>query len=141
MADHQLALDAYVTLFETMNTNDIISLDCFFTPEARFKDPFNDVYGLDHIRHIFEHMFNTLESPTFRVDEAVLNDDIAYIKWQFNAQLKGKDVVLVGLSRVVFSEHGLVSEHIDYWDASEQFYMKLPIIGSLLRFIQRKVGI
>ena len=29
---------------------------------------------------------------------------------------------------------------IDYWDASEQFYMKLPIIGGLLRLIRKQAA-
>jgi len=140
MTNHQLALNEYVSLYENLNEEDLVQLERFFTSNAHFKDPFNEVYGLDKIRHIFEHMFNTLDSPVFRVDESVLSNDIAYIKWQFNAQLKSKHIILVGLSRVVFNEQGLVSEHIDYWDASEQVYMKLPILGAFLRFIQRQAS-
>ncbi len=140
MANHQLALNDYVTLFENMNIDDLVNLDRFFTSNAHFKDPFNEVHGLDKIHHIFEHMFTTLDNPSFRVDEALLTGDVAYIKWQFNAQMKNNSIMLAGISRIVFNEQGLVSEHIDYWDASEQFYMKLPIIGALLRFIQRHVS-
>jgi steroid delta-isomerase len=140
MANHQLALNDYVTLFENMNIDDLVNLDRFFTSNAHFKDPFNEVHGLDKIHHIFEHMFTTLDNPSFLVDEALLTADVAYIKWQFNAQLKNKSMTFIGISRVVFNEQGLVSEHIDYWDASEQFYMKLPFIGALLRFIQRQVS-
>jgi steroid delta-isomerase len=140
MANHQLALNDYVTLFENMNIDDLVNLDRFFTSNAHFKDPFNEVHGLDKIHHIFEHMFTTLDNPSFRVDEALLTGDVAYIKWQFHAQMKNNSMTLVGISRVVFNEQGLVSEHIDYWDASEQFYMKLPILGALLRFIQRHVS-
>jgi steroid delta-isomerase len=140
MANHQLALNDYVSLFENMSRDDLVQLDRFFTTNAHFKDPFNEVYSLEKIRYIFEHMFNSLNNPSFTVDEAVLNENIAYIKWQFKAQLKSKPITLMGLSRVVFNQQDLVSEHIDYWDASEQFYMKLPIIGSLLRFIQSKAS-
>jgi steroid delta-isomerase len=140
MANHQLALNDYVTLFENMNIDDLVNLDRFFTSNAHFKDPFNEVRGLDKIHHIFQHMFTTLDNPSFRVDEALLTGDVAYIKWQFHAQLKNNSMTLVGISRVVFDEQGLISEHIDYWDASEQFYMKLPIIGTLLRFIQRQAS-
>jgi steroid delta-isomerase len=140
MANHQLALNDYVTLFENMNIDDLVNLDRFFTSNAHFKDPFNEVHGLDKIHHIFEHMFTTLDNPSFLVDEALLTADVAYIKWQFNAQLKNKSMTFIGISRVVFNEQGLVSEHIDYWDASEQFYMKLPFIGALVRFIQRQVS-
>ncbi|MBE0439644.1 MAG: nuclear transport factor 2 family protein [Gammaproteobacteria bacterium] len=140
MANHQQVLNDYVALFENMKRDDLVNLDRFFTSNAHFKDPFNDVHGLDKIRHIFEHMFTTVKNPSFRVDEALLNNDIAYIKWQFSAQINSKGMTLVGISRVVFNQQGLVSEHSDYWDASEQFYMKLPIIGALLRFIQRQVS-
>jgi steroid delta-isomerase len=140
MANHQLALNDYVTLFENMNIDDLVNLDRFFTSNAHFKDPFNEARGLDKIHHIFQHMFTTLDNPSFRVDEALLTGDVAYIKWQFHAQMKNNSMMLVGISRVVFNEQGLVSEHIDYWDASEQFYMKLPIIGALLRFIKSQVS-
>jgi steroid Delta-isomerase len=140
MANHQRALNDYVSLYETMSVDDLSHLERFFTSNARFKDPFNDVQGLDKIHRVFDNMFSDLDYPTFSIDEAFLNDDIAYLKWRFNAQLKGKQIAIVGLSRVVFNDQGLVSEHIDYWDASEQFYMKLPVIGAVLRFIQRKVS-
>ena len=65
---------------------------------------------------------------------------MAYIKLQFTGSLKNKTFKLTGVSRVVFDQQGLVSEHIDYWDASEQFYMKLPIIGGLLRLIRKQAA-
>jgi len=89
---------------------------------------------------IFQHMFETLKSPKFIIEEAVLNSDVAYIKWSFTGELKTKPLKLIGVSRVVFNEQDLVSEHIDYWDASEQFYMELPIVGSLLRFIRKQIA-
>ncbi len=132
----QQTLDAYVAFFEHMTREDLTRLPEFFNQQAHFKDPFNDVYGLERISTIFHHMFDTLTVPKFVIEEAVLNADVAYIKWQFTGIFKAKPIELIGVSRVVFDPQDLVSEHIDYWDASEQFYMKLPIIGSLLRFIQ-----
>jgi steroid delta-isomerase len=140
MASQQQALDDYIDFFEQMKREDLTRLPIFFAQQARFKDPFNDVYGIEPIRQVFHHMFETLTTPKFVIEEAVLDSGVAYIKWQFTGELKAKSLKLVGVSRVVFDEVGLVSEHIDYWDASEQFYMKLPIIGSILRFIQRQAA-
>ncbi len=136
----QRALDQYIAFYEQMKKEDLAKIDKFFSSQAHFKDPFNDVYGIEKIRRIFHHMFETLKSPKFIIEEAVLNSDVAYIKWSFTGELKAKPLKLIGVSRVVFNEQGLVSEHIDYWDASEQFYMKLPIVGSLLRFIRKQVS-
>lgn len=141
MADLQLALNKYMSFYENLNLDNLQQIDSIFTANAHFKDPFNDVFGIDKIHTVFKNMFSDLDKPTFLVDEVVLNKNIAYLKWQFNAQLKDKPILIVGLSRVIFNDQGLVSEHVDYWDASEQFYMKLPILGAVLRFIQHKVSI
>lgn len=140
MASQQQALEDYIVFYEQMKRQDLVRLPEFFTPQARFKDPFNDVYGIERIRAIFHHMFDTLTAPKFVIEEAVLNANVAYIKWEFSGKIKAKQLKLVGVSRVVFNEDGLVTEHIDYWDASEQFYMKLPVIGAVLRFIRRQAA-
>ena len=136
----QHALDEYIVFYEQMKKEDLVRLPNFFSSQAHFKDPFNDVYGIEKIRMIFQHMFETLKSPKFIIEEAVLDSDVAYIKWSFTGELKTKPLKLIGVSRVVFNEQDLVSEHIDYWDASEQFYMELPIVGSLLRFIRKQIA-
>ena len=139
--DFQTVLDRYIRLFEQMTESDLATLDQVFTADAHFKDPFNDVKGCEKIRAIFQHMFDTLDAPSFSVDESVLGANIAYIRWQFSAKHGQKAVELTGVSRVEFTPAGLVKAHIDYWDASEQFYMKIPIIGAVLRFIQAKLRV
>jgi steroid Delta-isomerase len=34
---------------------------------------------------------------------------------------------------------GLVTYHRDYWDAAEELYETLPLLGQLLRFIKKKL--
>ena len=140
MISRQHALNSYIIFFEQMKREDLVRLPDFFADQARFKDPFNDVTVIEQINKVFHHMFETLDTPKFIIDEAVLESDVAYIKWNFTGASNAKQLKLVGLSRVVFNDRGLVSEHVDYWDASEQFYMKLPVIGSILRFIRNKAA-
>tara|TARA_B110000977_G_scaffold93736_1_gene124014 strand:+ start:498 stop:923 length:426 start_codon:yes stop_codon:yes gene_type:complete len=140
MISRQHALNSYIIFFEQMKREDLVRLPEFFADQARFKDPFNDVTGIEQINKVFHHMFEILDTPKFIIDEAVLESDVAYIKWNFTGVSNAKQLKLVGLSRVVFNDRGLVSEHVDYWDASEQFYMKLPVIGSILRFIRNKAA-
>ena len=140
MISRQHALTSYIIFFEQMKREDLVRLPEFFADQARFKDPFNDVTGIEQINKVFHHMFEVLDTPKFIIYEAVLESDVAYIKWNFTGASNAKQLKFVGLSRVVFNDRGLVSEHVDYWDASEQFYMKLPVIGSILRFIRNKAA-
>jgi hypothetical protein len=34
-----------------------------------------------------------------------------------------------------------VVEHIDYWDAAEQIYERLPVLGNVLRPIRERLGL
>jgi hypothetical protein len=50
-------------------------------------------------------------------------------------------MVIDGMSEVKFAPDGRVLEHIDHWDAGGQVYAKLPLIGLIIRWVQRKLGI
>jgi hypothetical protein len=40
----------------------------------------------------------------------------------------------------VFSEEGLVSMHRDYWDAAQELYEKLPLVGGLMRWLKQRAN-
>jgi hypothetical protein len=40
----------------------------------------------------------------------------------------------------VFSSDGLVTLHRDYWDAAEELYEKLPVVGSVMRWLKQRVN-
>jgi hypothetical protein len=35
---------------------------------------------------------------------------------------------------------GLITLHRDYWDAAEELYEKLPLLGSLMRWLKRRAN-
>ncbi|MDP3310767.1 MAG: nuclear transport factor 2 family protein, partial [Polaromonas sp.] len=45
-----------------------------------------------------------------------------------------------GTSHLKLTGAGLVSYHRDYWDAAEELYEKLPLLGSLMRWLKRRVS-
>ena len=51
------ALKKYVTFFETLTPQRLALLGSYFAKDARFKDPYNDVEGLQSIRAVFDHMY------------------------------------------------------------------------------------
>lgn len=137
---HSARLQAYLDLFAQLQPADLGRFADYFAKDARFKDPFNDVRGVEAIQRIFAHMFASVTEPVFQIQSAMERGDQAMIHWHFSCQLRNQSRYAIdGLSLVRFDAAGLVVEHVDYWDAAEQFYMRLPIIGSLLRLIARKL--
>jgi len=133
----------YASFYE--NLNDITPKNDykkFFDENSYFEDPFHKVNGVEQIYPIFEKMYKTLVDPIFSVDEVICSNSVAYIRWEFRYSLSksAKTEKFTGISRVEFNHHGLVISHIDYWDAAVHVYEKIPIIGSILRFIKRKIN-
>ena len=132
----------YGDFFENLSKEDTEeSYGIFFDENSSFEDPFQKVQGLDAIYKVFEHMYTTLEDPKFTVNEIVENESIAYLKWHFYFKLSKneEEQSFVGVSRVEFDRLGKVISHVDYWDAASNVYEKIPLLGSLLRMIKRKL--
>jgi steroid delta-isomerase len=129
-------LDRYAAFYAGLEPAQLDRLGEHFAPDARFKDPFNDVRGVERIRDVFVHMYAALEKPRFRVHHLALAGRTGYVHWTF--EFAGEGWVrhlspIDGLSRVTFDEAGRVVEHVDYWDAAEQVYQRLPLVGWVFR--------
>ncbi|MGD2074425.1 MAG: nuclear transport factor 2 family protein [Gammaproteobacteria bacterium] len=131
---------AYVHFFESLDTASLNDLDGVFAEGATFKDPFNAVRGRRAIRQVLEHMFRTTQSPRFRVHDWMCSGGSAFIRWRFTCGLKGRGVDLTGVSHVTFDDKGRVTAHIDYWDAAEGLYERLPMLGALMRWLRGRLA-
>ena len=138
------SLDRLVVFFETLTKTSVADLPLIYAPDARFKDPFNEVKGCAAIEAIFTHMFVALEAPRFVVIERISQGQQCFLTWEFRFRFKNyqqtTEQVILGASHIVFNEQGLVSLHRDYWDAAEELYEKLPIVGSVMRWLKRRAN-
>ena len=139
-------LQNYVTAFENLTEANLESnLGKLFAEDVYFKDPFNAVTGRTETLAIFKHMFVTVDAPTFTVISAAQdlnNHHIAMLYWQFDFVLPSNQSAqhIDGMSRVTFNNLGLVTEHIDYWDAGEQVYAKVPLLGWGIRQVSKRLS-
>lgn len=138
---HELAVARLVHFFEHLAPADLPRLAALYAADARFKDPFNEVQGLPAITAVFEHMFRTLDSPRFVVTGQIVRGHQALLTWEFLFNFKGelRTQTVRGATHLQFDEAGRVSLHRDYWDAAEELYEKLPVLGTLLRWVKRRV--
>lgn len=130
--------------FESLSPETLSEIPHWYAAEARFKDPFNEVQGVAAITRIFEHMFHSLHEPRFVVTRQVVDGQHAFLVWEFHFRFKRFDTitqqVVHGGSHLTLTPEGLISEHRDYWDAAEELYEKLPVLGGLMRWIKRRAS-
>ena len=141
------ALQAVVDFFEHLQPTDVQRIAELYTTDAQFKDPFNEVQGTAAIERIFTHMFDSLESPRFVITQRVLQGTQAFVTWDFLFAMPrmnyGQTQTVRGATHFVFREDAgvwRVALHRDYWDAAEELYEKLPIVGGLMRWLKRRIN-
>jgi steroid Delta-isomerase len=117
-----------------------------YAADAYFKDPFNEVHGVDNVIKIFAHMFIQIEHPRFEILNCVGSGadktSEAFLVWLFywKKDANGNDAPPIrGSSHVKFNVSGQVSYHRDYWDAAEELYETIPLLGWILRVIKKKL--
>ena len=126
--------------YETLTPAALDGLDQLYAPDARFKDPFNEVAGTTAIRRIFAHMFATTDAPRFVVTDCIEQGEQAMLGWAFHFALRGRALTVRGVTHLRFDAEGRVTLHRDYWDAAEELYEKLPVVGGLMRLIKRRLA-
>jgi len=129
--------------YETISLDTLAHVRALYAPTAWFKDPFNEVKGLAAIENIFRHMFEQVHTPHFVVHDTALQEDGAFLTWDFRFRRKGLDgghEVIHGATHVRYDRVGRVTYHRDYWDAAEELYAILPFLGGLMRFLRRRLA-
>jgi len=138
---HQADLYRVIDFFQSISVDSVRTLSLIYTDDVWFKDPFNEVQGLEQVSHIFTHMFEQVDAPRFVITHSVLQDDQAFLTWDFLFRMKRFSVeeqCIRGATHVLFAEDGRVAYHRDYWDAAEELYEKLPLVGSVMRWLKTR---
>lgn len=142
-ADDGAPLARLARFYETLSPQSVARVRALYAPDASFKDPFNDVRGHAAIVAIFEHMYVQVDAPRFVVLSRIQQGDEAFLTWEFRFRMKrlvSAPQCVRGASHIRFDADGLVALHRDYWDAAEELYEKLPLLGAFMRQLKKAVN-
>jgi steroid delta-isomerase len=129
--------------FETLTEADVARLGELYAAEARFKDPFNEVQGVAAIEAVFRHMFASLDSPRFVIRDVIVQGDQCFLTWDFVFRMRRfstAEQLIRGGSHLQLGADGRITTHRDYWDAAEELYEKLPVLGGLMRWLKKRAA-
>ena len=133
-----------VDYWQTLTPASVNELPTLYAADAYFRDPFNDVTGIEKIQHIFADMFVRLDAPKFEIIETIEESHGAFLIWDFTFRIKAlrpeQNRRIHGTSHIRFAPNGLVQYHRDYWDAAGELYEQLPLVGILIRFLKKRAG-
>ena len=134
-------VDSLVEFFEAIRPESVADFARYYSDDAFFKDPFNEVRGVPAIQRIFTHMFSQVAEPRFEITERVVDGNAAMLVWEFHYRVaffgREQKQMIRGASHLKFDAEGKVFWHRDYWDAAEEIYARLPVVGLLMRGLKK----
>jgi steroid delta-isomerase len=79
-------------------------------------------------------MFRTLDAPRFQVHDVVVRATQCFLTWDFTFRTRAPaqpNMAIRGGSHLKLAMPTAASQsHRDYWDAAEELYEKLPVLGT-----------
>lgn len=146
---YHLSLKRYIEAFNMLNADNYrAALSKILAEEVYFQDPFHRIHGKQNTLALFEHMFAQLHQPQFKVLNAAISEistdtPNALLHWHFEFALRADaaKICFQGMSRITFNPDGLIDSHIDFWDAGTEVYAKVPLLGWLIRRVQRRLSL
>jgi len=131
--------------FSALSRADLDRLADHYAADAHFKDPFNEVDGLPAIRAIYAHMFAQLDAPRFEIHDALAGPGRCALTWTMHFRRRGAATgapaqQIRGASLLHLDAAGRITLHRDYWDPAEELYEGLPLLGTVLRAIKRRLA-
>ena len=135
-------LGQVIAFFETLAPDSLQRLDQIYADAARFTDPFNEVSGLAAIRRVFQHMFETLDAPQFRIVLTATQGEHSFLLWNFRFRSRGRSTTALihGSTHLRFAADGRITWHRDYWDPAREVYESLPLLGVVMRWLRRRLS-
>ena len=135
-----MTLEALIDFFHGLSPQSVDRFPEFYSADAYFKDPFNEVRRVEEIQAIFARMYEQVHEPRFKVLQTVCEQDDAFLVWdmEFRFSAKSKVEVVRGVSHIRLDASGKATWHRDYWDTGEELYQKIPVLGAFFRWLRRR---
>lgn len=131
----EAAARRYADWWQGLTPGRIAELDALVAPSVRFRDPFNDVVGIEAMRRVLEKMFEDVPDAAFTITDVAIGGAV-YLRWRFQGGRFAAD----GVTELAFDAGGRVVCHVDHWDSGTEVYAKLPLVGALVRLIRRRLA-
>lgn len=140
------ALDHFRSFFSDMTPERVRKEGALvYAENAILHDTLVTHVGLDAIIPYFVKTAERSAGVEVSVDQVIREGFDYYVRWTMDIRwsafrCKGQTTRSVGMSHLRFGTDGKVILHHDFWDSASGFFAYLPFIGSLLRWIKKRVA-
>lgn len=139
-----IRVQEFFDFYRKLDKNCTKDLHKFYCERVTFTDPFHQVQGLDALVAYFDKLYARVTAIQFEFEEPDLVGERCWCSWVMTYSHPsingGKPVRVEGVSRLDWQD-GKVIAHRDFFDGGQMLYEKLPLLGSVIRWLQRRMAV
>lgn len=136
-------IETVADVYQKLSKETLGNLTNIYHQDVVFEDAAHKLTGWDELSSYFDNLYQNVIDCSFDVKSTHQADDAGFIIWEMHLRhpkLKSGDVVSVqGVSHIQFKD-GKVIHHRDYFDMGEMLYENLPLLGSVIKTIKKRLG-
>ncbi|MEW6175167.1 nuclear transport factor 2 family protein [Stutzerimonas sp. KH-1] len=138
-------LQRFAEEFARLNAGNLERLADLYSADVHFTDPLHEVCGLDELQRYFSELYANVEQLHFEfIGHDLVADGQGYLRWVMSYRHprlnRGRLISLEGCSLLRWNAEGKVERHRDYFDAGALIYQHVPLLGSAIRWLQRRLA-
>ena len=141
MSNHRT--DKFIAIYQKLSKENLHLLSDIYAADIHFSDPLHEVDGLADLHQYFAKLYSNVIECTFDISDAVSVGDNASVYWTMYYRhpklSNGQQIAVAGHSKLTFTGDK-ISLHKDYFDAGALLYRHIPILGSIIKYIDNKAA-
>lgn len=137
-------MERFLELYNKLDADNIELIKEIYTEDIHFIDPAHEIRGLPKLCAYFKNLYANLNEVHFEFAHPLRTQCDGYVQWAMHMShpriKKGAEITVHGATFVKFTEQDLVYYHRDYFDLGAMLYQHLPVLGSIVTTINRRLG-
>lgn len=139
------AIARFASFFSSFAPDRVESLLALtYAGDVYFNDTLKAVRGLDELGHYLGDSARAVEDCRVQIHETTRTAQGEHlVRWsmmiRFRKLRRGVDTWTVGMSHLRFDADGRVVYHQDYWNAADGLFQHIPLLGSAIAAIKRRL--
>ncbi|MTD26713.1 nuclear transport factor 2 family protein [Erwinia sorbitola] len=138
----QVALQQLVTFYQTLNSDRLSMLAQIYHTDICLSDPVGEHRGLAVVENYFASLLKNMRYCRFVVTLTREFETDALLLWRMEyahpSLQRGADQTLEGSSYLQFRDNKVAFQR-DYYDMGAMLYEKLPLLGSAINLIKKRL--
>lgn len=138
----QVLLNSFKAFYQNSGQLQLDQLDALYTQDVEFRDPLHTILGILALKSYMKNLYTNSRDIRFEYTDEQSGDNWAVVTWLMHFRhpsLAGGQLISVrGITQIRFTDRIFYQE--DFYDLGAMLYQHVPVLGRIIRFINRRIG-